>query len=243
MIFFIKQIKTAAEKNKNENYLEFDLFDKDNKHKNILLEIIKLYFLIKSQYSFIEFKFIPPISSGELSFLTIWGRLYDYFENNPRSKHAVIFIDEAETTLHPEWQKALCQNTISFIEDYCEFKNRELHLHIIFASHSPMLMSDVPTDNIIFLKRDNSSDDLNNIDLKTFAGDIFDIYKNGFFLKNGSIGNFALLKIHEVIEHIVNDKISDDDRKIIDMIGDGLISNYFHRIIDKQSSSSNNSQK
>ena len=106
-----------------------------------------------------------------------------------------------------------------------------------------MLMSDVPTGNVVFLDKDNSTDELNNTDWKTFAGDIFEIYQKGFFLKNGSIGNFALSKVDGVIKHISQGNISDDDRKIIDMIGDGLITNYFHRIIDNQSSSQNDSQK
>ena len=238
------QIKDIHDKdNDDERYYLLEFKFSDKKSNQILFTILNLYFKIINLYPFVNFNFEPSISSGELSFLTIWARLYDYLENNPKSKHAIIFIDEAEASLHPEWQKALCQNTISFIEDYCEVKQRKLYLHIIFASHSPMLLSDVPTGNVIFLNKGNSADNLNNIDLKTFAGDIFDIYKNGFFLQNGSIGNFALSKVDSVIQHISQGNISDVDRKIIDMIGDGLITNYFHRIIDNQSSSSNDSQK
>lgn len=254
--FFIElsqqlQQKKALENNdSNEKNDSLELDFSDNQSKKTLYTIIELYFKINNSYPFIEIKFQPPISSGELSFLTLLGRLYDYLEKIKKiEQHAVIFIDEAETTLHPELQKKLCKSTISFVEDYCEYKEqeentkRDLHLHIIFASHSPMLMSDVPTGNVIFLDKDNSSDDLNNTDWKTFAGDVFEIYQKGFFLKKGSIGNFAVLKIHEVIEHIAQDKITDDDRKIIDMIGDGLISGYFNKIIENRISSTNTQQK
>ncbi len=242
--FFYKLFKyMTSSKNINDNISSFVFDFSDKETKNTLFKLFNLYINVQQYYPFIVFRFEPPISSGELSFLTLWARLYDYLENNHEAKHAIIFIDEAETTLHPEWQKALCQSTISFIEDYCKARKRKLHLHIIFASHSPMLMSDVPTGNVVFLDKDKSSDDLNKTDWKTFAGDIFEIYQKGFFLKNGSIGNFALSKVDGVIQHISQGNISDDDRKIIDMIGDGLITNYFHRIIDKQSSSSNDSQK
>ena len=243
---YYKEKNNLSNKDENfDNFVEFCFSDLNSKEE--FFNLLKLHLHIVNRCQFykplINIKFDPPISSGELSFLTLWARLYDYFEDNLKSKHAIIFIDEAETALHPEWQKALCQNIISFIEDYCEVRKRELHLHIIFASHSPMLMSDIPTGNVIFLDKDNSSDNPINTNWKTFAGDIFEIYQKGFFLKNGSIGNFALSKVDNVIKHISQGNISDDDRKIIDMIGDGLITNYFHRIIDKQSSSANDSQK
>ncbi len=223
-----------VKKKDKDVFLEFDIQKIDS--KNTLYKIIELYFNIPKQYSFIDFSFEPPISSGELSILTLWSRLYDYFEKTPNSKHAVVFVDEAETTLHPEWQKALCQNTISFIEDYCKFKNRKLHLHIIFASHSPMLMSDVPTGNVVFLDKENLLNNSTNTDWKTFSGDIFEIYQKGFFLKNGSIGSFAIFKVDDIIQRISQRNISDNDRKIIDMIGDELLFRYLKNKIDNHTS-------
>ncbi|WP_042889825.1 AAA family ATPase [Bacillus cereus] len=82
---------------------------------------------------------LSMLSSGELSlFLRIFD-LYDYVEHD-----SIILIDEPETHLHPKW-----------IKGYVKILNELLgkkRCHVIIATHSPLIVSDVPKNSIIALK-------------------------------------------------------------------------------------------
>ncbi|MBH0345649.1 hypothetical protein BK731_00645 [Bacillus thuringiensis serovar muju] len=86
-----------------------------------------------------EYMPLSMLSSGELSlFLRIFD-LYDYVEED-----SIILIDEPETHLHPRW-----------IKGYVEILNQilgEKRCHVIIATHSPLIVSDVPKNSIIALK-------------------------------------------------------------------------------------------
>lgn len=86
---------------------------------------------------------LSMMSSGELSlFLRIFD-LYDYVEDN-----SIVLIDEPETHLHPKW-----------IKGYIEILNRLLgakRCHVIIATHSPLIVSDVPKNSIVALKNDRN---------------------------------------------------------------------------------------
>ena len=93
------------------------------------------------------------------------------------------------------------------------------------------MVSDLPSDNVIFLKKDEDSGECiveKRSDKKTFASNIHNLFADGFFMKS-TIGEFAREKIIEVI-NILNSKeksISSEDRKyinsIIDIIGEPII--------------------
>ncbi|WP_179877599.1 AAA family ATPase [Bacillus cereus] len=82
---------------------------------------------------------LSMLSSGELSlFLRIFD-LYDYVEHD-----SIILIDEPETHLHPKW-----------IKGYVKILNELLgkkRCHVIIATHSPLIVSDVPKNSIVALK-------------------------------------------------------------------------------------------
>lgn len=82
---------------------------------------------------------LSMLSSGELSlFLRIFD-LYDYVEHE-----SIILIDEPETHLHPKW-----------IKGYVKILNELLgkkRCHVIIATHSPLIVSDVPKNSIVALK-------------------------------------------------------------------------------------------
>lgn len=189
----------------------------------------------------------PRVSSGELSFLSVWGRLRQFFarigalksqlnEDNA-VRNVVLFFDEAETTLHPQWQCDLVYNVIWYIENF----TRNVRAHLIFATHSPMLLSDVPIGNCVFLRNQGGVsrsvdllDDAKGLNFtNTFAANIFDMYYLPFFIReHGPIGAFADRKIAEVIKRLEKrgHRAAQDrqDRKVIELIGDPFLRGYLN---------------
>ncbi|MFV1006201.1 AAA family ATPase [Bacillus cereus] len=105
-----------------------------------LLELCSISFW-KELHIHYENGYMPlsMLSSGELSLFLRLFDLYDYIEED-----SIILIDEPETHLHPRW-----------IKGYVKILNQilgEKRCHVIIATHSPLIVSDVPKDSIIALK-------------------------------------------------------------------------------------------
>ncbi len=140
---------------------------------------------------FIGFNWI--ISTGENAFLNIMSK-YDGINKNLHNKSVLIFIDEADLYLHPRWQ----QRYISLLIKSLELIFKEKKVQLIITTHSPIILSDVPKNHVIFMTKDNIGnviiDDLENHN-ETFSGNIFDLYNDSFFLskdqKGDAIGRLA----------------------------------------------------
>ncbi len=190
---------------KNESEIEFN-FSELEEIKDKFLVLVYNYNNIGLKDSFLLFNFDPKISAGEMSFLTIYSRIYDCIINNEKIKcndEFILFLDEIETTLHPEWQRRLVSWMIYFLETFAKGKK----IHIIFASHSPILLSDIPDSNVVFLKKDSITGKSTTVDHaeigKTFGSNIYTLYKKSFFLNNGLLGEFAEQKIDNIIKDLL----------------------------------------
>lgn len=151
--------------------------DKSNKSNNLEVDFLRL-------------------SSGEKTilsyFFNIFGKIHDlrdkkyYLIDKYKKLYFIILIDEVELHLHPEWQR-------KFISGINKFFNlmSDVKLQFIIATHSPIILSDILKKNTIYLSGDTKTN--NN----TFGGNIFDIYKNNFFLDD-TIGEFSKKFIEEL---------------------------------------------
>lgn len=197
----------------------------------------------------ISFEIEPGMSSGELAYVVLWGRLYDAVNSGVREDEQVIFFfDEAETTLHPDWQRRLMSNILWMFEQTAP----NVSAHLIMASHSPILLSDIPKGNVLFLFDSNNGERRNKQmqELKelsnTFGANIFDLLKLSFFMEDGALGVFAQRKIDKLLERVQptkqilngvvissrrpqKDAFSDNDRKLSELVGDPFISSYLRR--------------
>lgn len=112
-----------------------------------------------------------------------------------------IVLDEIELYYHPEWQKRYVKDLLDSISNIPkESINNIEGINITFLTHSPFILSDIPSTNVLKLKK-GLPDDYNAEEL-TFGANINDILSNDFFLGNGLIGDFAKEKIQEVINYI-----------------------------------------
>ncbi|RGO16714.1 hypothetical protein DXB28_20600 [Bacillus cereus] len=80
-------------------------------------------------------------SSGELSLFLRLVELADSITEN-----SIILIDEPETHLHPKW----IRNYITILKNIIG----DVNCHVIIATHAPLIVSDIPKESIIMLKKE-----------------------------------------------------------------------------------------
>ncbi|MDD2368157.1 MAG: AAA family ATPase [Sulfuricurvum sp.] len=172
-------------------------------------------------------------SSGEITFLNLFFKLYSIkihsFDN--LTNNVTILFDEIELYLHPNWQKFLFGQLLKILEFvFPPF----VKIHLLIATHSPFILSDIPKENVIFLEKDEATGNCINVTtetkIDTFGANIHTLLSHGFFMKDGLMGEFAKGKITEIL-NFLNDKealktIQENQIKpIIESIGEDFLRN------------------
>lgn len=179
------------------------------------------------------------MSSGERAFLNMMSRIY--FSAHIREflpdksfqweESILLIIDEIDLYLHPEWQRIIVSELLNIVKD--QFPNN--YFQIIVTSHSPIVLSDIPIENSIYL--DRNADGLTRQvqrNEQTFGANIHALYQNAFFLNDGlAMGKFAQERINIWIEEA--EKANPQKMKqIINMIGEPLICRELRKIIGRR---------
>lgn len=132
-------------------------------------------------------------SSGERNWVSLFSIL-----THVSGKNIWLFLDEPDNTLHPDWQRKLLEK----IFEVCNGKNYSgKNVQLWITTHSPIMLSDMPGNAIIYLK------DKENLDCQmeeTFGQNIYALFNHAFFLHDGVIGTFASNKIKEVLNKLQN---------------------------------------
>jgi predicted ATP-binding protein involved in virulence len=190
-------------------------------------------------YSFFNYQF-TNLSSGEDALLNQYTEIYKGIQANSR-EFLMILIDEGELYLHPEWQKEYLSSIIEFVTYYVR---KGVKVQLIFTSHSPFILSDLTKHQVLFLKHNNDDSRLgisvNRKDqIETFGANIYDLFNDSFFMKNGFIGEFARQKIDKVFEDLSKGKEHIDEprklqiKQIIGIIGEPLIKRQLSKMYDE----------
>lgn len=202
--------------------------------------IVDLYSTIPLSMDFVRWDFYPVLSTGEVALLMLYGRLYEFFQRrNDPVRDVLLFLDEAETTFHPDWQRRLVWLTIRFLEMF----GKNSRTHVIFATHSPNILSDIPDGNVCRIGNACQEDSAEVSNGKCFAANIFDLYYQQFGLKDGPLGVFSSALIRAVLRrvspnHSHNHRVRGEDityglgddqcKAIINLIGDRFIKDYLN---------------
>lgn len=230
----IKQLNLFLKKEKFNK--KFNLFDRNlflqlgnNKEndKEVIEFIDNYYSLNFNDYYSGFFPEWKGMSSGELIINDIYSRIFDLtvFPNSEiiYDKNYIFLFDEIDLNLHPELQRQIVTHLVSFIEKEFEHKN----IQIIFSTHSPIILSDFESKNVIFLKGETSE----KPSFQTFGQNIHTLFRYSFFLES-TIGEFASKKIKEVIEDLTyktREELEKDTKRkeeieyIISIIGEPII--------------------
>lgn len=220
-----------------------------------IFSVVKNHAKSRAYTPYLTFSLDPQLSSGEMSLLTLFGRLkadYDVLQSDKEPvKDELVFLDEVETTFHPELQRKIVWLVIWFYEKILV----NVRPHLIFSTHSPILLSDIPRSNIVFLGKKGAPRSIDDeIVSNTFASNIFDLYKDAFFLNKGTMGAFAADKVDGLLEKLnpkrkdneeeweyrkrimdAGNTVDEDDLKVARLIGDPFLSRYVWRRLEELS--------
>jgi energy-coupling factor transporter ATP-binding protein EcfA2 len=204
------------------------------------------------------------MSSGEGALLNFYSRIYDFLNTNLKelkyrklSNHYILLLDEADLTFHITWKKKYVKALLSTLPYFFDELENKPTLEIIFTTHDPITLSDLPNSNVIYIERPDYNSpsrilDFNNKrrPLKTFGANISDLIADSFFIEDSLIGIFAFDKIQETIEWLNNKdnleskiyyktiiKLIDEpiiQRKLAEMYDDKTQDNFQADVIDEQ---------
>lgn len=191
---------------------------------------------------------LEHLSSGELQLInSVQSCLYhlnnldSYKETTDDSdkikyRNVLLIFDEVELYFHPEFQRKMIDYLLKEIDSL----NLTLvkNIHVLFVTHSPFILSDIPHGKLLKLIDGEPVQD----DAPTFAANIYEILKSSFFMDSGTgvyakqIINDLLDQINHLIllkEHPVKNKdlIKSESKKLVEsnvfnticQIGDDII--------------------
>lgn len=163
---------------------------------------------VGSQESDIEF---DSFSSGEKQMLNSLGAIIYHLQNinttaMTQYSNVNVILEEIELYYHPECQRTYIQLLLNQLNGVRLDKIR--NINIVFVTHSPFILSDVPKCNVLFLR--NGMDE-HLMQENTFGANIHSLLKNGFFLPNLTMGEFAYQKIHSLFGKLNSGDFEQDE--------------------------------
>ncbi|AND64903.1 hypothetical protein AX766_11150 [Flavobacterium covae] len=160
-----------------------------------------------------------------------------------------IIFDEIELYFHPEMQKDFLNDLLYKINS--TYLSGLKAINILFITHSPFILSDIPKQNVLFLS-DGKPQEFEK--KNTFGANIADLLQDSFFFNNDSehkllMGDFAKSEINKTIKWLNDMKNEIDESKInviekakhkriIDLIDEPLIrtklTEMYYEVFDKE---------
>ena len=139
------------------------------------------------------------------------------------NENYILIIDEIDLYAHPLWQRQL----LSLLLEQLNNEYKDKHIQLIITTHSPIILSDVPKSNTIYIKKtENDSKILDKENIhETFAANIYDLYKNAFYLDNSYVGDLAKKFKDKIFEDLNSAEYYRDETLLrrIEIIGEPIL--------------------
>lgn len=162
-------------------------------------------------------------SSGEKQMLNSIGSIIYHLQNLANTAPGVCYhnvnliMEEIELYYHPEYQRLFFSRLLDLI------KRSKLgiiqNINVVFVTHSPFILSDIPKCNVLFLKDGMPKDIMQE---NTFGANIHSLLKNGFFMPNLPIGEFAYEKINKLFRKLNSGDLN-PEKDLIDIYQEILL--------------------
>lgn len=182
----------------------------------------------------LSIKLTYPLSSGEKALLSFFSRINNMVNKMRGQRHPIfdfhiLLLDEAELGFHPIWKrkfvKALTKCLPVIYNKLTPDRNlfddgkgviNDLNLQILFSTHDPLTLSDIPATNVIFIDRNEKESKSfiveRNIEvLKTFGANVHDILAESFFMKGSFMGEFVESRILSLIQYLTDEPLRGDN--------------------------------
>lgn len=199
-------------------------------NKNINIDEVPLALfepVIKVQKNVDEPYEFNRLSSGEQQLIhSLLNVVYHTFNVNSKVnsyKNINLIFDEVELYFHPEYQRNFILNLLKSLEYF-----KGINFNILFSTHSPFILSDIPSQNI--LKLDNGESKTKD-SVNSFAANIYDLLNDEFFLKDGAIGAYSANKINIILK---KSNINQEDIDVINLIGDPFLKGVLKKQIENK---------
>lgn len=168
---------------------------------------------------------LGQLSAWEVSIVTTLVKILYSLKLN--SSNIIFYFDEPDSFLHPEMQRNLIYAIVSIIKEYKRTSGTTRQTSIILTTHSPIIASDIPKDNIIALDKKNWLAKIVQLESNPFLNNIYDNLKSGFFMKkytweysrrkiksklNKLDENFLNIIWDEVIEYSYKNKFNNNEK-------------------------------
>ncbi|MBZ9688283.1 AAA family ATPase [Clostridium estertheticum] len=174
------------------------------------------------------------MSSGERSYLNFFSWLNTLKFLNHISQEIIkstkdnilLLIDEIDLYCHPEWQS----NFIEFLLDELKNQFSGKRIQVIFTTHSPITLADIPDTNVVYLEKGQVKEK----EGKTFGQNIYNLFKDSFYLEN-TMGKFSeriIGGVYDKLNYIIDNQLSNVSKYyedieyckyIISIIGESVI--------------------
>lgn len=207
---------------------DFEIRNCKSEYAELFSEFLNLYKKIVLPFSFLSFNW--GMSSGENNMLSLYAQLFAMREveegtnyhtkrvlnyirklNEVRQQNAVfdivesdavwILMDEADLTFHPKWQVDFISNITWFFPKI--LPNEHIKLQLFFTTHSPILLGDIPGQNVTYMiKEEKQIKSQRNFSKNTFGQNIYMLFQDSFFI-DGPMGRFASDKMRLISEELL----------------------------------------
>ncbi len=186
------------------------------------------------------------ISTGEAHYIDLYAALWNGVMKLEHKDGAtcVLLLDEPDYGFHPEWSRL-------FIRNLCDFLQSEMmkkyNYQVIISTHSPIMISDVDSKNIICLRKKQDKTCVQKDMGYGLLSNINDILADEFFVSSlfGEFGmNYAnkiLVDMNVLEDNIEKHSISGEEieekikdlKERISVLGRGVIKTSIQRRLDR----------
>ena len=229
----IKRQRPVEEAYTAEDFLNLDLEPRALWTREELLPTPSMDVTLRLHLGDGNFTGFNLLSSGEKQMIyTLGTTIYQLHNLNSAGAGAInyhsvnLIFDEIDLYFHPQYQKGLVKRILEMIGRMRP--NHINHINIIFATHSPFILSDIHKNNILYL--DNGIDTSFDVDTNPLGANINEILCQSFFLKDGFMGDYIKEKLLDFISYLHGDerqpngyRWEERQDEFIDSIGDTFL--------------------
>ena len=138
------------------------------------------------------------LSSGEMDFIHLYANLKNKIDVLPGNGTCLLLLDEPDAFFHPEWSRRFIDSLTKILSSKAFSK---FEYQILVATHSPILLADVPVKHIHCLRKQKDGK-VEISDAKYgFLNNINTIMLDSMFVRS-SFGSFAEKYVNSLLRKI-----------------------------------------
>lgn len=135
--------------------------------------------------------------------------------------HICLVFDEVELYFHPDYQRRFLSMLIESLS-WTQIDRRKIRsIHILIATHSPFILTDVLTERTLYLKEGSRE----IVEAQTFGGNYYELLDNSFFFQTTAIGEISARATRRWIKRH-DENLRPVTEEEMAMVGDPFVRDY-----------------